>query len=160
MRWRCRRAAVHGGQLVASRPPADGVVRDAATGKLVTTLETGTSASWSRRGGKRHRITVKARDGKTDLYGLMYTPTNLDSAKKYPIINYIYPGPQTGSVGSRTFNAARGDHQALAELASWWCRSTAWARACARSRSTTRNTAAWAKTRARSGGGQKELAGR
>jgi dipeptidyl aminopeptidase/acylaminoacyl peptidase len=61
-------------------------------------------------------ITVKARDGKTDLYGLMYVPTKLDSSRKYPIINHIYPGPQTGSVGGRTFNPARGDAQALAEL--------------------------------------------
>ena len=61
-------------------------------------------------------ITVKARDGKTDLYGLMFTPTNLDSTKKYPIVNHIYPGPQTGSVGGRTFSPARGDAQALAEL--------------------------------------------
>ena len=61
-------------------------------------------------------ITVKARDGVTDLYGLMYKPTTLDPAKKYPIVNHIYPGPQTGSVGGRTFNASRGDAQALAEL--------------------------------------------
>jgi dipeptidyl aminopeptidase/acylaminoacyl peptidase len=61
-------------------------------------------------------ITVKARDGKTDLYGLLYVPTNLDSSKKYPIINHIYPGPQTGSVGGRSFNATRGDAQSLAEL--------------------------------------------
>ena len=61
-------------------------------------------------------FTVKARDGKTDLYGLMFKPTSLDPNKKYPIINYIYPGPQTGSVGSRSFSAARGDRQALAEL--------------------------------------------
>jgi dipeptidyl aminopeptidase/acylaminoacyl peptidase len=61
-------------------------------------------------------ITVKARDGKTDLYGLLYAPTNLDSTKKYPIINHIYPGPQTGSVGGRSFNATRGDAQSLAEL--------------------------------------------
>ena len=61
-------------------------------------------------------ITVKARDGKTDLYGLMFVPTNLDETKKYPIINRVYPGPQTGSVGSRSFNAARGDIQAMAEL--------------------------------------------
>jgi len=46
----------------------------------------------------------------------MFKPTNLDSNKKYPIVNYIYPGPQTGSVGSRSFSAARGDRQALAEL--------------------------------------------
>ena len=38
-------------------------------------------------------ITVKARDGKTDLYGLMFKPTNFDPSKKYPIINNIYPGP-------------------------------------------------------------------
>jgi len=61
-------------------------------------------------------ITVKSRDAKWDLYGLMFTPTNLDPKKKYPIINYIYPGPQGGGVGSRSFAASRSDHQALAEL--------------------------------------------
>lgn len=61
-------------------------------------------------------IVVKARDGKADLYGLMFTPTNLDPAKKYPIVNYIYPGPWGSSVGSRNFAPARGDHQSLAEL--------------------------------------------
>lgn len=61
-------------------------------------------------------IVVKARDGKTDLYGLMFTPTTLDPTKKYPIVNYIYPGPWGSSVGSRSFSPARSDHQALAEL--------------------------------------------
>jgi dipeptidyl aminopeptidase/acylaminoacyl peptidase len=61
-------------------------------------------------------ITVKARDGSTDLYGLLYRPTNFDPSKKYPIVNHIYPGPQTGSVGSRTFSPSRGDTQSLAEL--------------------------------------------
>lgn len=61
-------------------------------------------------------FTVKARDGKTDLYGLMFRPSGFDSTRKYPIVNYIYPGPQTGSVGSRSFVAARSDHRALAEL--------------------------------------------
>jgi dipeptidyl aminopeptidase/acylaminoacyl peptidase len=61
-------------------------------------------------------IRMKGRDGKTDIYGLMYTPSNLDSAKKYPIVNHIYPGPQSGSVGPRSFIPARGDNQALAEL--------------------------------------------
>lgn len=61
-------------------------------------------------------FTVKARDGVTDLYGLMFCPTGFDPSKKYPIINNIYPGPQTGSVGSRGFSASRGDTQALAEL--------------------------------------------
>jgi dipeptidyl-peptidase-4 len=61
-------------------------------------------------------ITVKARDGKTDLYGFMFKPTNFDAAKKYPIVNFVYPGPQTGSCGSRSFTPAHHDNQALAEL--------------------------------------------
>jgi dipeptidyl aminopeptidase/acylaminoacyl peptidase len=61
-------------------------------------------------------ITMKGRDGQTDIYGLMYTPSNLDSTKKYPIVNHIYPGPQSGSVGTRSFSPARGDNQAIAEL--------------------------------------------
>ncbi len=61
-------------------------------------------------------FTITAHDGKTKLYGLMFRPTNFDSTKKYPIINNPYPGPQSGSVGSRSFSAARSDRQALAEL--------------------------------------------
>ncbi|MBV9963498.1 MAG: DPP IV N-terminal domain-containing protein [Parafilimonas sp.] len=61
-------------------------------------------------------ITLKAHDGETNVYGLMFTPTHFDSTKKYPVIDYIYPGPQGGSVGSWSFVAARGDNQALAEL--------------------------------------------
>jgi dipeptidyl aminopeptidase/acylaminoacyl peptidase len=61
-------------------------------------------------------VRVKARDGQTDIYGLMYTPSTLDSTKKYPVINHVYPGPQAGSVGPRLFIPARGDDQALAEL--------------------------------------------
>lgn len=61
-------------------------------------------------------FSVKARDGVTDLYGLMYKPSNFSSSESYPVLNYIYPGPQTGSVGSRAFRAARSDKQALAEL--------------------------------------------
>ena len=61
-------------------------------------------------------ITVKSRDGKWDLYGLMFTPPRVDPSKKYPVINYIYPGPQGGGVGGRSFAASRGDNNALAEL--------------------------------------------
>ncbi len=61
-------------------------------------------------------VTVKDRNGKWDLYGLMFTPTNLDPKKKYPVVNYIYPGPQGGGVGTRNFGTARNDNQALAEL--------------------------------------------
>lgn len=43
-------------------------------------------------------FTVKAADGITDLYGVMYKPFDFDSTKKYPIIEYVYPGPQTEAV--------------------------------------------------------------
>src|SRR5207249_766137 len=59
---------------------------------------------------------VKYRDGINNLYGLLYKPGNFDTEKKYPNVKHIYPGPQSGSVGSRNFSAARGDSQALAEL--------------------------------------------
>ncbi len=44
------------------------------------------------------RFTVKARDGVTDLYGVMWKPVDFDSTKTYPVISYVYPGPQTGAV--------------------------------------------------------------
>ena len=59
---------------------------------------------------------VEARDGETELHGLMYKPTNFDSSRSYPVVNYLYPGPQSGSVGSRSFRASRGDKQSIAEL--------------------------------------------
>ena len=43
---------------------------------------------------------VKAGDGVTDLYGVMYKPFDFDSTKKYPIIEYVYPGPQTEAVNA------------------------------------------------------------
>jgi dipeptidyl-peptidase-4 len=92
------------------------VVRDAA-GAIVMPLETADISRLLAAGWKPPMaFSVKARDGKTDLHGLLYRPTNFDETKKYPIINYAYPGPQSGSVGSRAFTAARRDNQALAEL--------------------------------------------
>lgn len=61
-------------------------------------------------------VKLIAADGKTDIYGLVFTPTKMEAGKKYPVVDYIYPGPQGGSVGSWSFSATRGDHQALAEL--------------------------------------------
>lgn len=101
-----------------SKPEAPPVValRDAA-GKLVLALEKADISRLVASGWKPPiPIKVKADDGKTDIYGLMFVPSNLDKTKKYPIVNNAYPGPQTGSTGSRAFTASRGDRQALAEL--------------------------------------------
>ena len=101
-----------------SRPdvPPTVVLRD-SEGKLLNTLDKADVSRLVANGWKPVTpITVKARDGATDLYGLLYKPSDFDPAKKYPIVNRIYPGPQTGSVGSRNFSSARSDSQALAEL--------------------------------------------
>lgn len=99
----------------AEAPPVV-VLRDAA-GKLVMPIEKAEISKLAATGWTAPiPIKVKAADGQTDLYGMMFVPSNLDRTKKYPIINNAYPGPQTGSVGGRAFAAARGDRQALAEL--------------------------------------------
>ncbi|MBS1627871.1 MAG: DPP IV N-terminal domain-containing protein [Bacteroidetes bacterium] len=62
-------------------------------------------------------FSVKAHDGVTDIYGILFLPSNFNPNKKYPIIDYIYPGPQGGSIsGAWAFGAAIRDNQALAEL--------------------------------------------
>lgn len=95
-------------------PPVT-VLRD-RNGRVVLPLERAdisrlVAAGWH----PPRQITLKARDGTTDIYGLMFTPSRLDSTGKYPLVDYIYPMP-SGSVGPRSFVPARGDHQALAEL--------------------------------------------
>ncbi len=57
---------------------------------------------------------VKADDGITDLYGVMFKPFDFDESKKYPIIEYVYPGPQTESV-QKSF-APRDWSQTLANV--------------------------------------------
>jgi dipeptidyl aminopeptidase/acylaminoacyl peptidase len=96
-------------------PPVS-VLRD-ATGKVVMPLEKADISKLVATGWKPPvPIKMLAHDGKTPIYGLMFVPTKLDPNAKYPIINNVYPGPQTGSTGGRSFSAARGDRQALAEL--------------------------------------------
>ena len=96
--------------------PPQTVLRD-ANGKLVMALESADASKLMAHGWKPPILfNVKAADGTTDIYGQLFRPTNFDSTRKYPIINNAYPGPQSGSVGSRAFAAARGDKQALAEL--------------------------------------------
>ena len=58
-------------------------------------------------------ISVKAADGKTDLYGVVYTPLDLDPNKKYPIISSVYPGPQDDQV-PQSFYLDENDNQSLA----------------------------------------------
>lgn len=58
---------------------------------------------------------VKADDGITDIYGVMYKPFNFDPNKKYPIIEYVYPGPQTEAV-NKAFGRSMDRMDRLAQL--------------------------------------------
>jgi dipeptidyl aminopeptidase/acylaminoacyl peptidase len=55
---------------------------------------------------------VKAGDGVTDLYGVMYKPFDFDEARKYPLIEYVYPGPQTEAVTKSFSGRAQNVHLA------------------------------------------------
>ena len=86
-------------------------------GKLIRTLEKTDIARLSATGWTLPTpFTVKSADKKWDLYGVLFTPSGMKTNEKYPVVVYIYPGPQGGSVGSWNFAAGRGDNQALAEL--------------------------------------------
>ncbi len=96
-------------------PPVS-VLRDALTGRVIRTLEKADVSQLAAIGWKSAvPFTTKARDGQTDIHGVMYLPSTLDSTKSYPIISHIYPGPQVGSVGAWTFKNG-GEPHALAEL--------------------------------------------
>jgi dipeptidyl aminopeptidase/acylaminoacyl peptidase len=97
--------------------PTKSVLRD-ASGKVILNLEE-TDVSGMQAIGYQYPETfnVKAADGATNLYGVMWKPFDFDSTKKYPIISYVYPGPQTESfpIGF-TISGSRGRPQTLAQL--------------------------------------------
>ena len=73
----------------------------AADGRKIMDLETADFSSLLATGYRfPETFKVKADDGITDLYGVMYKPFDFDSTKKYPIIEYVYPGPQTEAVNT------------------------------------------------------------
>jgi dipeptidyl-peptidase 4 len=85
-------------------------------GRKIMDLETTDLSSLFAAGYKFPQIfKVKADDGVTDLYGVMYKPFNFDSTKKYPVIEYVYPGPQTEAVNS-SFSRGMDRTDRLAQL--------------------------------------------
>ena len=97
-------------------PPVT-VLRDRKDGSRILTIEEADISRLQASGWQPPMpFSVKARDGETDLYGLLFRPMNFDPGRSYPIVNYLYPGPQSGSVGSRSFRASHRDLQAIAEL--------------------------------------------
>ena len=92
------------------------VLRDLTTGKVINNIAKGDVSQLAAIGWKPAQpFVAKARDGVTDVYGVLYLPPNMDPTKKYPIISNIYPGPQVGSVGAWTFKGG-GETFSLTEL--------------------------------------------
>lgn len=90
----------------ADAPPVN-ELRRASDGKLVCKLEEADITELKAKGWKAPEVFVaKGRDGKTDIWGLIYRPRDFDPNKKYPVIEDIYAGPQ-GSFVPKTFGPVR-----------------------------------------------------
>jgi dipeptidyl aminopeptidase/acylaminoacyl peptidase len=98
-----------------NRPPQTDVCR--ADGKRIAVLTKASDAAMKMlRPHAPDEFSAKAADGRTDLYGIVYKPYDFDAARKYPVLDYIYAGPQTTWV-SRTYAGGIGAMaQAFANL--------------------------------------------
>ena len=84
-------------------------------GEVVTELQTADLSGLTQAGWQMpETFEVTAADGVTDLYGVMYKPFDFDPNKKYPIVTYVYPGPQTEAVAK--FFDTSGPQVGLAQL--------------------------------------------
>jgi dipeptidyl aminopeptidase/acylaminoacyl peptidase len=96
--------------------PTVSVLRSAKDGHILKELEKADVSRLTAMGWKPPEpFKAKAADGKTDLYGVIWRPTNFDPSKKYPVVENIYTGPQ-GAFVPKTFAAYRHQQQAIAEL--------------------------------------------
>ncbi len=92
------------------------VLRSTHTGDVVMNLEKADISELLAKGFKYPEVFVaKGRDGKTDIWGNIYYPTNFDSTKTYPIIEYIYAGPQD-AFAQKSFRSYMWAFSGLAEL--------------------------------------------
>lgn len=102
-----------------SRPdlPGESVLRRVSDGAVVRVLERTDDSRLVATGWRPPTpFHGKGRDGKTDIYGLIWWPSNFDPAKKYPVIEQIYAGPQ-GFFVPKTFSRGYlGSEQPIAEL--------------------------------------------
>ena len=81
-----------------STPPTT-VLRETSTGNVLMELEKSDISKLIKKGFTKTKVfTAKGRDGKTDIWGNVYYPSNYDSTKTYPVIEYIYAGPHSSFV--------------------------------------------------------------
>jgi dipeptidyl aminopeptidase/acylaminoacyl peptidase len=79
--------------------PTVSQLRTVADGKVAMELEHADITELTKSGWRAPEVfTAKGRDGQTDIWGMIIRPTNFDAKKKYPVIEYIYAGPQDSFV--------------------------------------------------------------
>lgn len=92
------------------------VLRDAKNGKIRMQLDKADISALLANCWKAPEVfSAKGRDGKTDMWGVIYRPSNFDPSKKYPVIEYIYSGPGDQYV-PKTFSSYNWWMTSLAEL--------------------------------------------
>ncbi len=97
-------------------PPVS-LLKNSNDGKVLMTLQSGDDTELKKVGWVAPEIfTAKARDGKTDIWGLIFRPSNFDPAKKYPVIESIYAGPHSAFVPKDFYSRYLSYMQELAEL--------------------------------------------
>lgn len=96
--------------------PPVAVLRDARTGRQVMPLEQADISRLEANGWRAPEVfSAKGRDGKTDIWGVIYRPTNFDPSRKYPVVEYIYSGPG-GQHVPKSFSSYNWWMTSLAEL--------------------------------------------
>jgi dipeptidyl aminopeptidase/acylaminoacyl peptidase len=96
--------------------PTKTVLRKTSDGKILTELEQIDVSKLKETGWQMPEVfSSKGRDGETDIWGIIYRPTNFDPNKKYPVIEYIYAGPHSSHV-PKSFIAYNSRMAAMAEL--------------------------------------------
>jgi len=92
------------------------VLRNAIDGKIIMPLEKADISGLLKTGWiAPEPFSAKGRDGKTDIWGIIYRPVNFDPTRKYPVIEYIYAGPGS-QYTPKTFISYNHNMSALAEL--------------------------------------------
>ncbi len=92
------------------------VLRSAADGQVILDMEKADITDLLAKGWiAPEPFVAKGRDGKTDIWGNIYRPTNFDANKSYPVIEYIYAGPQS-SFTQKNFRPVSYTFSGLAEL--------------------------------------------
>jgi dipeptidyl aminopeptidase/acylaminoacyl peptidase len=96
--------------------PPETVLRESSTGRVIMSLEKADITDLLATGWNMPEVfTARGRDGKTDIWGIIYRPTTFDHGKTYPVIENIYAGPH-GSYVPKTFRPYLRGFSGLAEL--------------------------------------------